>query len=45
MKHRINGQGAIEFVILFAIVVIVLLTLSGSRVNAVMSKAGSGLAP
>lgn len=45
MKWKISGQGTIEFAILFAIVMIVLLTLTTTRVNKVMSMAGSGLAP
>ncbi len=45
MKMKISGQGAIEFVILFAIVMIVLLTFTTQRVNKVMSQAASGLGP
>ncbi len=45
MKWKISGQGAIEFVILFAIVMIVLLTFTSQKVNKVMSEAGSGLGP
>ncbi len=48
MRKQSKGQGVVEIIILFAIVLAILglgLMSAGSRVNTVMSKAASGLGP
>lgn len=45
VMRRVSGQGTIEVLFILFIIVILLLGVSGQRVNSTMSRASSGLGP